>query len=44
MKILVIEEDRLLNNTLCKNLSVASYTVGAAMTKTVAIQFSEKQD
>lgn len=44
MRILVVEDDRLLNNTLCYNLSVAGYTVDAAMTKSVAMQFSEKQD
>ena len=33
MKLLVVEDDRLLNNTLCYNLSAAGYTVDAAMTK-----------
>lgn len=44
MKILVVEDDRLLNNTLCYNLSAAGYVVDAAMTKAVATQFCEKQD
>lgn len=44
MKILVVEDDRLLNTTLCYNLSVAGYTADAAMTKSAAMQFSEKQD
>lgn len=44
MKILVVEDDRLLNNTLCYNLSVAGYNVDAAMTKSVAMQFNENQD
>ena len=44
MKLLVVEDDRLLNNTLCYNLSAAGYTVDAAMSKTAAIRFCEKQD
>ena len=36
MKLLVVEDDRLLNNTLCYNLSAAGYTVDAAMTKSAA--------
>jgi DNA-binding response OmpR family regulator len=44
MRILVVEDDRLLNNTLCYNLSTAGYSVDAALTKTVAIHLSNKQD
>ncbi len=44
MKILVVEDDRLLNNTLCYNLSAAGYTVDSAMTKAVANQLCAKQD
>ena len=44
MKLLVVEDDRLLNNTLCYNLSAAGYLVDAATTKAVATQFCEKQD
>lgn len=44
MKILVVEDDRLLNNTLCYNLSAVGYTVDSAMTKTVANQLCVKQD
>ena len=33
MRILVVEDDRLLNNTLCYNLSAADYEVAAALTK-----------
>ena len=44
MKLLVVEDDRLLNNTLCYNLSAAGYTVDAAMTKSAAVDFCEAQD
>ena len=44
MRLLVVEDDRLLNNTLCYNLSVAGYTVDAAMTKSAAVNFCEAQD
>ncbi|GMQ65368.1 response regulator transcription factor [Vallitalea maricola] len=44
MKILVVEDDRLLNNTLCYNLSASEYTVDAAITKSIAMQSIEKQD
>jgi len=44
MKILVVEDDHLLNNTLCYNLSAAGYTVDSAMTKAVANQLCAKQD
>lgn len=44
MKLLVVEDDRLLNNTLCYNLSAAGYTVDAAMTKAAAASFCEAQD
>lgn len=44
MKILVVEDDRLLNHTLCYNLSAAGYTVDAAATKSTAMQLIEKQD
>ena len=43
MKLLVVEDDRLLNNTLCYNLSAAGYTVDSAMTKAAAAQLCEKQ-
>lgn len=43
MRILVVEDDRLLNNTLCCNLTVAGYTVDAAMTKAEAIKNSDRQ-
>ena len=43
MRLLVVEDDHLLNNTLCYNLSAAGYDVDAAMTKAVAISFSKKQ-
>lgn len=36
MRILVVEDDRLLNNTLCYNLSAADYEVAAALTKSAA--------
>ena len=44
MKLLVVEDDRLLNNTLCYNLSTAGYTVDSAMTKVAATHLCEKQD
>ena len=43
MRILVVEDDRLLNNTLCYNLSAAGYEVDAALTKSVAERFCRKQ-
>ena len=36
MRILVVEDDRLLNHTLCYNLNTAGYTVDSALTKSVA--------
>jgi len=44
MRLLIVEDDRLLNNTLCYNLSAAGYIVDSAMTKAAAIQFCGKQD
>lgn len=44
MKILVVEDDRLLNNALCYNLSAVGYTVDAAMTNAEAKALYEKQD
>ena len=44
MRLLVVEDDRLLNNTLCYNLSAAGYTVNAAMTKSEAVSLCEAQD
>ena len=44
MRILVVEDDRLLNNTLCYNLSAAGYEVDAALTKSVAEWFCRKQE
>jgi len=44
MKFLVVEDDRLLNNTLCYNLSIAGYSVDAALTKAEAVRFCEKQE
>lgn len=43
MRLLVVEDDHLLNNTLCYNLSMAGYTVDAAMTKAAAASFYEVQ-
>lgn len=42
MKILVVEDDRLLNSTLCYNLSAVGYTVDAAMTMAIANKFCKK--
>lgn len=44
MRILVVEDDRLLNNTLCYNLSAIGYVTDAAVTKAEATALYEKQD
>ena len=44
MRILVVEDDRLLNSTLCYNLTTAGYLVEAALTKADAIGKIEKQN
>lgn len=44
MRILVVEDDRLLNNTLCYNLNTMGYTVDAALSKQVAVNCIEKQN
>lgn len=42
MKILVVEDDRLLNSTLCYNLTAAGYLTDAAFTKCSALRLYEK--
>ncbi len=44
MRLLVVEDDRLLNNTLCYNLSAAGHAVDTALTKAAAANFFEAQD
>lgn len=44
MHILVVEDDRLLNSTLCYNLNAGGYTVDSALTKQAAKKFLEKQN
>lgn len=44
MRILVVEDDRLLNHTLCYNLDTAGYTVDSALTISAASSFLTKQD
>lgn len=44
MHILVVEDDHLLNNTLCYNLSTTGYVVDSALTKSSANEFCSKQD
>ena len=44
MRLLVVEDDRLLNNTLCYNLSVSGYAVDSAMTMAEAVRFFVTQD
>lgn len=44
MRILVVEDDTLLNHTLCYNLSLSGHGVDAAMTKTAAVQLCKEQD
>lgn len=43
MRILVVEDDRLLNTTLCYNLSAYGYQVDAALTKNSANHLCKKQ-
>ena len=38
MRILVVEDDKLLNNTLCYNLSTSGYDVDSALSKAAAVQ------
>lgn len=42
-KILVVEDDRLLNNTLCYNLALAGYKTDIALTKAKAEKLCEEQ-
>ena len=44
MRLLVVEDYQLLNNTLCYNLSAAGYTLDAAMTKAAAAALYKAQD
>ena len=44
MRLLVVEDDQLLNNTLCYNLSAAGYIMDTAMTKAAATAFYEAQN
>ena len=44
MKLLVVEDDHLLNSTLCYNLIMTGYVVDTALTKADAISLCEKQD
>ncbi|MDE7282418.1 MAG: response regulator, partial [Lachnospiraceae bacterium] len=44
MNILIIEDDRLLNNTLCYNLSTAGHETDSALTKSMALDFCGKHD
>ena len=44
MRIMVVEDNHLLNNTLCYNLNTMGYTVDAALSKQAASNFIEKQD
>ncbi len=38
MRILVVEDDRLLNNTLCYNLTTMGYTVDAALSRQATLK------
>ncbi len=42
MRILVVEDDRLLNNTLCYNLEAAGYVVDSALNKISRQQLSDQ--
>ena len=44
MKLLVVEDDYLLNHTLCYNFSLQGYVVDSAKSKAEAMGFCEKQD
>ena len=44
MKILVVEDDRLLNSTLCYNLSAMGYMVEGALSETAAERLCAKQE
>ena len=44
MRILVVEDDQLLNTTLCYNLSATGYKVDAAFTKSVAEKLCNNQE
>ena len=44
MRILVVEDDRLLNNTLCYNLSTGGYEIDTALTKEAASDFYGKKE
>lgn len=44
MKLLVVEDDRLLNNTLCYNLSSNGYEVDGAMCQAAATQLCEEKE
>ena len=43
MRILVVEDDHLLNSTLCYNLSAGGYKVDSANTKAEAAKYCEEQ-
>ena len=44
MRILVVEDDRLLNHTLSYNLSAVGYIVDGTLSKAAALQCLKKQD
>ena len=44
MRILVVEDDRLLNHTLCYNLNTAGYAVDSALTKSAAGSLFKEQE
>lgn len=43
MRILVVEDDKLLNSTLCYNLSMSGYDVDSALSKGAAMRFFAEQ-
>ena len=44
VNLLVVEDDQLLNHTLCYNLTAAGYAVDSASTKAAAEEFCQRQD
>ncbi len=43
MRILVVEDDKLLNSTLCYNLSMSGYDVDSALSKGAAMRFLQNK-
>ena len=44
MRILIVEDDQLLNNTLCYNLCMSGYSLDSALSKQQASNYIKKYD